>query len=511
MKLGDRKWLLFFLCLYLGFSFATYRDYGITCDEIDWYVSGGDFLKHYLHLGKEDEVKIFSVEQASHNYLYPAFLRAFSHAIVPERLHLLNLLFAVLGFAAAYELLLAAYGSGLWALAGPLSLFMTFRFSGDIPANPKDTPFAVLFLACLALIYLFRTRWKHPGWEALLLGSLIGITACVRAIGLTLLPIWALFRLYQYWGKGGKARSILGWIGEETVPGLQIFLISQFWMAACWPYLGANYFGNYLSVFRSSEKYTWVGEVMFMGKPVLSTDLPWYYLPGWFLVTMPVVLLAFFLASWALFPRMKGPARDLFVLLGGTFLFQGTLYLALRPVIYNALRHYLFLVPVFCLMGVLGIAEFFRGRRPAAWKKAAAILTIVNLLLLLVELGRLYPYQYIYFNELVGGLRGADGKFETDYWGASLKEAAEWLDREGTPDPLKTYRVRTCSTRDQLTHYFKENILGDNEMKDPDYRVEPNNPVMLKRDQIPEAEIKEKTVYVVQREGVPLYYVLKMK
>jgi len=29
---------------------------------------------------------------------------------------------------------------------------------------------------------------------------------------------------------------------------------------------------------------------------------------------------------------------------------------------------------------------------------------------------RLHPYEYLYFNETVGGLRGAAQRYDTDYW-----------------------------------------------------------------------------------------------
>lgn len=38
-------------------------------------------------------------------------------------------------------------------------------------------------------------------------------------------------------------------------------------------------------------------------------------------------------------------------------------------------------------------------------------------------------YSYIYYNQLVGGLKGAYGRFETDYYFVSLKEGSEWLNR----------------------------------------------------------------------------------
>jgi hypothetical protein len=43
---------------------------------------------------------------------------------------------------------------------------------------------------------------------------------------------------------------------------------------------------------------------------------------------------------------------------------------------------------------------------------------------------RTHPYQHVYFNALVGGIRGADGWFDLDYWGLSYKAALEYILRQ---------------------------------------------------------------------------------
>ena len=48
----------------------------------------------------------------------------------------------------------------------------------------------------------------------------------------------------------------------------------------------------------------------------------------------------------------------------------------------------------------------------------------------LVDVARLHPYEYAYFNRSFGGLPAAAGRFETDYWGVAYKEGFEWLVNE---------------------------------------------------------------------------------
>ena len=44
-----------------------------------------------------------------------------------------------------------------------------------------------------------------------------------------------------------------------------------------------------------------------------------------------------------------------------------------------------------------------------------------------VEMIRLHPYQYTYFNHLIGGVAGARPYFMVDYWGLSMTQASREL------------------------------------------------------------------------------------
>lgn len=40
---------------------------------------------------------------------------------------------------------------------------------------------------------------------------------------------------------------------------------------------------------------------------------------------------------------------------------------------------------------------------------------------------RNFTHPYVYFNPIAGGIHGARGNFELDYWGISAGEAADWM------------------------------------------------------------------------------------
>ena len=102
----------------------------------------------------------------------------------------------------------------------------------------------------------------------------------------------------------------------------------------------------------------------------------------------------------------------------------------LRPNLYDSYRHFLFLLPALAILTGLGakrVADFVRDPRGGRLTRAALVAV---LLLPAVSLYRLHPYGMTYFNAFVGGLAGADGNYDTEYWASSYKEAIEWVKGE---------------------------------------------------------------------------------
>jgi len=60
---------------------------------------------------------------------------------------------------------------------------------------------------------------------------------------------------------------------------------------------------------------------------------------------------------------------------------------------------------------------------------AAALLLIPGLVGILT----LHPYEYIFYNSLIGGVRGAFRNFELDYWATSYREAMEIINPVAPP------------------------------------------------------------------------------
>jgi hypothetical protein len=97
---------------------------------------------------------------------------------------------------------------------------------------------------------------------------------------------------------------------------------------------------------------------------------------------------------------------------------------------FNGFRHMLFLIPpifVFFGFGLKLVFDFLRSR-VAQW-------VIIALLIApgIRGIADLHPYEYIYFNAYAGGIEGAVGEYDLEYWCISYRDAMEYLNQVAEP------------------------------------------------------------------------------
>ena len=499
-KIRQRIPLFVFFIGYLLFSLGTYRDYGCTWDEQDVY-QGGAELFQYVVRGVQP-----AYLDPEHSYPYAGFLALITSPANYEFLHLLNLLFAVSLFWVLFEVLLAQDGKPWLALVGPVFLFLTPSFSGSIPANPKDIPFAIFYFLSLAAIYWFEQKLPDFKVRWAILGILFAFAISSRIVGFTLFPVLILFDAYLFWWKGGKKKryETKDWLWKKSKEWLGVGVTSQILCMVLWPYLGERYFQHLMNVFWLSAHFPPKFAFLFMGGLSDSLSYSWIYLPVWILVSTPFFVLAFFLISLWRAPSFL--ANQLYVLLGIALGLNLVIYFGLHPAIYDGLRHYLFLMPILSALSALAFIDFFGKGLKSITRKAAGALVLLGAGLTASQMIQLHPYEYVYFNEAVGGFRGAYGRYETDYWVASMKEAVLWLKANEIKDPNKRYKIFADGKPFQSQAYFAPNMEAVSSPKDADYSI-----VMTRAGIKPSPEDQPKIIHRVEREGAPLSFVLRLR
>jgi hypothetical protein len=209
--------------------------------------------------------------------------------------------------------------------------------------------------------------------------------------------------------------------GRQALPMLTVYaIVAVITMYLTWPYLWPDPLGNFIDSLKTMSLYPWTGHVLFNGSEYTSTSLPYTYLPMLFGIqlTEPVWVLTLFgvvVAGFSL--REKRNLIELTVL---WFILPVAGFIILRSALYDNFRQVLFILPpIFWMAGV----AFEKIKRPVLQFALIAIITLPGI----VDGIRLHPYEYIYYNRFIGGVDGAQGRFELDYWGASYREAAEYV------------------------------------------------------------------------------------
>jgi hypothetical protein len=130
-----------------------------------------------------------------------------------------------------------------------------------------------------------------------------------------------------------------------------------------------------------------------------------------------------------------------FLLTLGWVLLPLSLFMLMRPNVYDGIRHFLFLLPGVAVLAAYGGTWLCERLAPPRWRAWAIALCAGLLLLPIKDLVALHPYQTTYFNGFVGGVAGADGKYETDYWLTSYREAIAWVNERAARHPAKLFTV----------------------------------------------------------------------
>ncbi|HTA76969.1 MAG TPA: hypothetical protein VK791_07425 [bacterium] len=485
--------LALFLVGYLLFAGFRHKDYGIGWDEYIVYMGGywlyQDVTGHPQAILHEDSAAPGSPH---YDHVYPMALYALNQKLTISGFHLSNLLFAGTILIVGFEAVLPFCANPWWALLGPLFLILNPRFFGEWSNNPKDMPFAVLYFISLWLIYYWRRSEKFI--LLITLGLVIGAATGVRLLGLSLIAIYVLFEIYERLLENDR-KAWLSLVWRTVFLSGVVLLV----LLATWPFLSESPLSHGARLLELAKNFPWNMPVLFEGRTVLGTELGRSYLPVWFFISTPVFILVMALMSLWCLPKKSPQSFGAF--LTGVLFFHFLIYLIIKPNVYDGVRHYLFLEPVLSILACLFLLGVFQEASKLKWVLAA--LVGFNALAVGSQLFQLHPYEYTYFNEMIGGLPGAAGKFETEYQGTSYKEAVEWLKENASKDTQKIYWVNAEGSAFQSAHYFSSNMRWA-DFAHADYFI-----ANTRWNRQTQADPR-KIIHVVEREGVPFTYVFKL-
>ena len=457
-------------------------------------------------------------------YLYGGLFDLPAHLVLSSRClpwgpyetrHVLTALLAVLGIVAVWMTANRIAGPRAGLLAGSL-LMITPTWVGHGMFNCKDIPFGVAAAFVAYSTTRIAMRPSPLTWgDALRAGLSVGCALGFRPGGMFLftypvlaacarLAIDAVARRRQ-----GEPLHVIRDGGLAFGRLLCVLPLTWAIMLVAWPWAQVAPFTRPLQAAAIARHFSWGGVMQFNGGQISTDHIPASYLPIWFKVTLPDIYLLAVVCAVLVFATIRARklciSRALAVAMLVLFVvapFVGVV--VTHPIIYDAHRHFLFLMPAMATLAGLAIDSFISGTRiPRAFRLVMVALLIGLSSVVVYDMRGLHPYEYIYFNRLSGGLRRQANRFETDYWGLTYREGFDWVVHNVDPGHSKKILVFACNANGQLRYYrtrWRARRFVVEEKSD-----QAQIHLAMLRGECREAA--GNVIHTVERQGVPLLYV----
>ncbi|MFC4761776.1 glycosyltransferase family 39 protein [Dyella koreensis] len=483
-SLNDRLALMV-LALVAVMVALTFQDYGITWDE-ELQATYGQLLWRFYASGFQDTAAF----HYQNLYLYGGLFDLVATALCRvsplgeyETRHLLGGAVGLLGLAGTWALARRLHGprAGLLALS---LLAVTPLYYGHMFFNAKDVPFACgMVWSLYSLVRLIEAFPRPPFARLAAFGVISGLTLATR-VGAVLLygylaVAWAAYALRRLPQTPGIApiRPL-----QDGIRLLLILPISYGAMVLGWPWAIASWL-NPLQALRAFAHFDWPGLVLIQGQWLPAAALPWHYLLLFFVIQLPELLLLGLGAALAVLVwprRLRCGPPDLRVgIVALAALFPLVHFILARPTAYHTVRHYLFVIPPLCVLAAVGLDRLWQWLRDRLARPKINSLRAVWCLALVIQAVRmvtLHPNEYIYYNAFVGGVTGANDRFELDYWGSSLKEATRQLTalvaQEDAQRPIgRAYRVAVGGHPLSVSYFLPSHFALSTDVEHADFVV----------------------------------------
>lgn len=435
MKVRRMKYAFYALSLLLLVVMLMLSDRsGVNCDEVLHY-NQSVAVCNYFSTGGADwsaletgstHLKYYG---QSYDNISTCLIRIFNIDDIYSFRHIMStiagwLLVVVSAFLAVW---LSGYEAGLIVF---LLFAVSPTFLGHSQNNLKDIPFALGFISSIYFIFRFLADNKgFPVKYSILLTLSMAFCISIRAGGFILWFFYAVFFISWYIiGFYMNGRSFLSGIWKKMLAAAIITFVAYFLSILLWPYALQDPLHNPINAYRVMLRFPATFRQIFEGKAQWSDYMPWYYLLKSMVITIPLIVISG-LALFLLFFRrsMMADKRVYIIFLLFVLLFPLLVVCVKKPNLYSGWRHFLFLYPVIIVLASTGIINLFKAARPKYLKGLVILLFFVAAIDPASFVIRNPRYPYLYYNQITGGLKGALGNYETDYYFVSQRESAEWL------------------------------------------------------------------------------------
>jgi hypothetical protein len=281
--------------------------------------------------------------------------------------------------------------------------------------------------------------------HVILAGVALGLATGVRAIG----PLaGVIVVLYLF----ANIRS------RAWATAIAYFVVAAIMTYLAWPRLWDAPITRYLEGLGLISNFPhFPGQVLFNGRLYGPRDLPISYLPVLLSIqfTGPLILGIYVGLCILIWHLLRNRLRvDLLLYIGLGFGFPLFGLMLLKSPLYHNFRQVLFIIPAMVMLAAFTVELLF-NRMTQTWMRLLMIAAIA--LPGIYSTAKLYPYEYVYYNSLVGGPAGAVSRYEMDYWRISLREMALELNKIASPGSL----IVVTRSAGLLARYARPDLVID--------------------------------------------------
>jgi len=456
----------------------TFDQYGVTWDEDanNWYgVFALDYyVSHFRDLRALSDQDLINYGAAFD--MMAAAVNLVSPFGTYETRHLLNALVGIVGLIAVWRLGRRLGGPRAGFIAA-LFLLLTPNYYGQMFNNPKDVPFAVAMAWALwAMVRLLPTVPRPPWARVGALGIAVGLASGVRVGGLMLLGYVGLMLLMSAAWRGVEAAR---WrvFGAEFIVGMArvfvpVTLVGYAVMLLAWPWAQSDPIGHPLQALAAFSHQVFPYRTLFAGSYFPAASLPRAYLPVYIVLALPELVLILLAAApfvaWRALERgalrhERARAIGIFML-AFAILFPVGYAIAIRAVLFDGMRHFIFVLPPIACVAALVADRALERLGTVAWRRAAYGAIALYGAYHIGIMAMLHPDEYVYYNAFIGGVHGARGRFKLDYWANSYAEAVhglkDYLRAEYGPEFTDhDFTVAVCGPPVSAVTFFPHNFI----------------------------------------------------
>ena len=338
--------------------------------------------------------------------------------------HLVTFLFFYIGVFFFYFLIKNISGKRPVAILTTIMLMLSPRIFSDSFHNQQDT---VFLSACIMAIFFYVKYLKDKTYKnAILLGFFAAFATGIRFLGIQFIMMALFFVVLGFI----KERKINRVVLASSVTAVLVYIVFTIFH---YPVSWSSPLLFFTKLVTTVSEFPHEATQLFMGEWIEAQSIPWFYLPVWMFITIPVLYIVIFFHGVYLLVRrfidlneLKELSIDYQILLSAAIMFFIPILgiMVKGSPLYNGWRHLYFLYLPFMI--IISYSLKIILSRLENKKATVFIYGFSGLYLFSIAIWMTinHPYQNSFFNAIPCNI---ESSYEKDYWGISMLDGMKYI------------------------------------------------------------------------------------